>query len=40
MVDEGRTLVAELIERGVPSVHFYVMQYTKAIKKLMSRLDV
>ena len=30
----------ELIERGVPSVHFYVMQYTKAIKKLMSRLDV
>ncbi len=30
----------ELIEHDVPSVHFYVMQSTKAIKQLMKQLDV
>jgi len=28
----------ELLEKGVPSVHFYVMQSSKAINKLMSKL--
>ncbi len=30
----------ELIERGVPSVHFYIMQSAAAISKLLSRLDL
>jgi methylenetetrahydrofolate reductase (NADPH) len=30
----------ELLERGVPSLHFYVMQSASAIKKLMSRLKM
>ncbi len=30
----------ELLERGVPSLHFYVMQSAAAIKKLMARLKV
>jgi len=30
----------ELLARGVPSLHFYVMQHSGAIKKLMSRLKV
>jgi methylenetetrahydrofolate reductase (NADPH) len=30
----------ELLERGVPSLHFYVMQSAAAIKKLMTRLKV
>lgn len=30
----------ELLERGVPSVHFYVMQSSLAIKELMSKLDL
>lgn len=30
----------ELLARGVPSLHFYVMQSSAAIKKLMSRLRV
>ena len=30
----------ELLERGVPSLHFYVMQSAAAIKKLMARLKI
>lgn len=30
----------ELLERGVPSLHFYVMQSATAIKKLMTRLKM
>ncbi len=30
----------ELLERGVPSLHFYVMQSAAAIKKLMTRLKI
>jgi methylenetetrahydrofolate reductase (NADPH) len=30
----------ELLERGVPSLHFYVMQSASAIKKLMARLKM
>jgi methylenetetrahydrofolate reductase (NADPH) len=30
----------ELLARGVPSLHFYVMQSAAAIKKLMSRLKL
>ncbi|HEV2845425.1 MAG TPA: methylenetetrahydrofolate reductase [Thermoanaerobaculia bacterium] len=30
----------ELLSRGVPSVHFYVMQSASAIKKLMARLKL
>jgi methylenetetrahydrofolate reductase (NADPH) len=30
----------ELLERGVPSLHFYVMQSAGAIKKLMAKLKV
>ncbi len=30
----------ELLDRGVPSVHFYVMQSSKAIKRLMKKIKV
>jgi methylenetetrahydrofolate reductase (NADPH) len=30
----------ELLERGVPSLHFYVMQSAAAIKKLMAKLKI
>jgi len=30
----------ELLDRGVPSLHFYVMQSASAIKKLMSKLKI
>ena len=30
----------ELLDRGVPTVHFYVMQSAVAIKKLMSKLKL
>jgi methylenetetrahydrofolate reductase (NADH) len=30
----------ELLDRGVPSVHFYVMQSAAAIKKLMAKLKI
>ena len=30
----------ELLERGVPSLHFYVMQYTRAIQRLMRKLEL
>ena len=32
--------VEELIERGAPTVHFYVMQNSLAIKKLMEQVDL
>jgi methylenetetrahydrofolate reductase (NADPH) len=32
--------VEELLDRGAPSIHFYVMQSAKAITQLMSRLDL
>ncbi len=32
--------VDELLAKGVPSVHFYVMQSSKAVKKLMARLKL
>ena len=28
----------ELIDRGVPSVHFYVMQSSESINRLLARL--
>ena len=39
-VDWAVAQAAELIERGVPSVHFYIMSSTKAIKRVMKRLGV
>ena len=30
----------ELLDRGVPSLHFYVMQSASAIKKLMAKLKI
>ncbi len=30
----------ELLARGVPSLHFYVMQSAAAIKKLMAKLKI
>jgi methylenetetrahydrofolate reductase (NADPH) len=30
----------ELLDRGVPSLHFYVMQSAGAIKKLMGKLKL
>ena len=30
----------ELLDRGVPSLHFYVMQSPKSINKLMERLKI
>lgn len=32
--------VEELLDRGAPSIHFYVMQSAKAITMLLSRLDL
>jgi methylenetetrahydrofolate reductase (NADPH) len=32
--------VAELIERGVPSLHFYVMQSSRAVTRLLDRLKL
>ena len=32
--------VEELLDRGAPSIHFYVMQSAKAITQLLSRLDL
>jgi 5,10-methylenetetrahydrofolate reductase len=28
----------DLLDKGVPSLHFYLMQSSKAIKKLMAKL--
>ena len=36
--DSGITTFKELLDKGVPSVHFYIMQSSKAIKMLMSKL--
>ncbi len=30
----------ELLDRGAPSIHFYVMQSSRAIRKLLGRLDL
>lgn len=44
VVDVGvawaRRQTEELLNRGVPSVHFYVMQSSKAVSKLLDGLDV
>ncbi|HSG40990.1 MAG TPA: methylenetetrahydrofolate reductase, partial [Thermoanaerobaculia bacterium] len=39
-VDWALKQTEELLARGVPSVHFYVMQSAAAIKKLMARLKL
>jgi methylenetetrahydrofolate reductase (NADPH) len=39
-VDWALEQTEELLNRGVPSVHFYVMQSSLAIKELMSKLDL
>jgi methylenetetrahydrofolate reductase (NADPH) len=32
--------VQELLDRGVPSIHFYVMQSAKAVRELLGQLDL
>ncbi len=39
-VDWARRQTEDLLDRGVPSVHFYVMQSSKAVSMLLDRLDV
>lgn len=39
-VEWARQQVEELLARGVPSVHFYVMQSAAAVRKLLGRIDV
>lgn len=39
-VEWAEKQTVELLSRGVPAVHFYIMQSASAIKKLMSRLEV
>ena len=39
-VEWARRQVEELLDRGVPSIHFYIMLSSKAITKLFDRLDV
>ncbi len=39
-VDWARRQTEELLNRGVPSVHFYVMQSSKAVSMLLDKLDV
>jgi methylenetetrahydrofolate reductase (NADPH) len=39
-VEWARKQTQELLDRGVPSVHFYVMQSAVAIKKLMAKLKL
>ncbi len=39
-VDWSRRQAEELLNRGVPSVHFYVMQSSKAISMVLDRLDI
>lgn len=39
-VDWSRRQAEELLDRGVPSVHFYVMQSSKAVSMLLDGLDV
>ncbi|HEY0783815.1 MAG TPA: methylenetetrahydrofolate reductase, partial [Thermoanaerobaculia bacterium] len=39
-VEWAKRQTEELLSRGVPSVHFYIMQSSKAIKKLLSQLDL
>lgn len=39
-VEWAHRQVQDLLERGAPAVHFYVMQSSEAIKRLMARLGV
>lgn len=39
-VEWGLMQARELIEKGVPAVHFYVMSSSKAINELLAQLDV
>lgn len=39
-VEWAATQVEELLSRGVPSVHFYIMQNSLPVKKLMNRLKL
>jgi methylenetetrahydrofolate reductase (NADH) len=39
-VDWASRQVEELLSRGVPSIHFYVMQNSGAVKRVMERLDL
>ncbi len=39
-VEWARKQTQELLDRGAPSVHFYVMQSAAAIKKLMAKLKL
>ena len=39
-VSWARRQAAELLERGAPSLHFYVMQSAAAVKKLMAQLKI
>jgi methylenetetrahydrofolate reductase (NADPH) len=39
-VEWARRQVEELLARGVPSVHFYVMQSATAIKRLLDKIDL
>jgi methylenetetrahydrofolate reductase (NADH) len=39
-VEWARKQTQELLDRGVPSAHFYVMQSAAAIKKLMAKLKI
>jgi len=38
-VDWARRQAEELLNRGVPSVHFYVMQSSKAVSRVLDQLD-
>ncbi|MCH7666761.1 MAG: methylenetetrahydrofolate reductase [Acidobacteria bacterium] len=39
-VDWSRRQTEELLDRGVPSVHFYVMQSSKAVSMVLDGLDI
>jgi methylenetetrahydrofolate reductase (NADPH) len=39
-VDWARRQTEDLLNRGVPSVHFYVMQSSKAVSMLLDKLGV
>jgi methylenetetrahydrofolate reductase (NADPH) len=39
-VEWAATQVEELISKGVPSVHFYIMQNSLPVEKLMNRLKL
>ena len=39
-VNWARRQAEELLNRGVPSVHFYVMQSSKAVSRVLDKLDL